>query len=103
MHVIRRERSIPRKINEIEIVEDPESSLSLVRFVFFYHFCKGNNFCDFLFASLAVETFQKNGFTLKGKNLLLGQQFFPFKNLPPSRKDAKIENVGVVSHFYSLA
>ena len=62
MHVITRERFIPRKINEIEIVEDLESSLSLVRFVFF---AKGNSFCDFLFASLAVETFQKTDLLLK--------------------------------------
>ena len=38
---------------------------------------KGDNFCDFLFAYLEDEVFQK-GSTLKGKNLLQWEQIFSF-------------------------
>ena len=43
-------------------------------------FSKGDNFCVFLFASLDDEAFLKLGSTLKGKNLLLGEQILPFKS-----------------------
>ena len=47
-------------------------------------FAKGNNFCDFLFASLEDEALPK-GFTPRGKNLLLGQQILFFKSRPIMR------------------
>ena len=40
---------------------------------------KGNNFHDFLFASLKDKTVQK-GSTLKGRNLLLQEQILFFKS-----------------------
>ena len=33
-------------------------------------FHKGDNFCEFLFASLQIESLLEKGFTLKGKNML---------------------------------
>ena len=43
-------------------------------------FTMGNNNCGFLFAFLGNEIS-----TLKGKNLLLEEQIFPFKSGPPFR------------------
>ena len=43
----------------------------------FHHFNKGENFFDFLFGFLHTNLFWK-GSTLKGKNLLLGEQILSF-------------------------
>ena len=44
-------------------------------------FIKGNNFCDFLFASLpGGQKLPTCGSTLKGKNLLLEEQILSIKN-----------------------
>ena len=40
-------------------------------------FTKGNNFCNFLFASHDNVAFPKKGSALKGKNLLLRSKLFP--------------------------
>ena len=49
--------------------------------LFFCHFTKGNNFCDFLFDSMITNP-SKMGSTVKEKNLLLEEQFFSFKSTP---------------------
>ena len=57
------------------------------------NFTKGNNFHDFLFASLADIAFPKwkMGFTLKGKNLLLLEQILSFKSKPLLRREPKLK------------
>ena len=40
---------------------------------------KGNNFCDFLLASLKDKALAERGSSLKGKNLLLKEQILPFQ------------------------
>ena len=50
-------------------------------------FTKGNNFCDFHFASLDVVAFL--GFYVKGKNLLLWEQIISPKNWPPLKKEIR--------------
>ena len=46
--------------------------------MFFCHFQKGEQLCDFLFASPDDSLFKVRS-TLKGKNLLLEKQILPFK------------------------
>ena len=48
--------------------------------IFFHQFSKGNNICDFMFASLEEKNPLKMGSTLKGKNLLLREQILSFKS-----------------------
>ena len=47
--------------------------------IFFLIYAKGNNFWDFMVASLD-EALLKRGSTLKGKNLLLEEQILSFKS-----------------------
>ena len=53
-------------------------------------FTKGDNICDFLFASLGNEPFQKQ-FTLKGRNLLLQEQILSFTSWTSMRREEKIK------------
>ena len=65
--------------------------------IFFLIYAKGNNFWDFMVASLD-EALLKRGSTLKGKNLLLEEQILSFKSWPHwEGKEAKNENGRVVS------
>ena len=45
--------------------------------VFSAIFPKGDNFCDFLYASMDDKALFQNGSTLKGMNLLKGSKFIP--------------------------
>ena len=42
-------------------------------------FIKGNNFCDFLFASLGGETLQKGDLLIKKRICFSGSKFFPVR------------------------
>ena len=55
--------------------------------MFFCHLTKGNNFSDYMFASLVGKP-SKMGSTLKGKNLLLVEQN-SFKSISPLNMQAK--------------
>ena len=52
-------------------------------------FTKGNNFHDFLFASVA-DSPSKLGFTLKGENLLQEEQIFSFESKPFLRRETNV-------------
>ena len=44
---------------------------------FFRHFYKGNNFCDFLFASLGNKTLPKRNLLLNESTCSCGSMYFP--------------------------
>ena len=52
---------------------------------------KGDNSCYSLFVFLQIEDFPKMGLTLKGKNLIFGEQISSLKCSPRLRREADMK------------
>ena len=67
------------------------------RHIFSSFSTKGNNFCDFLFASLDNEVKLHVYYSVQGNNALLGDQIMKWHSHPQFEKASKIKMAELLS------